>query len=95
MTKSNLTTVDQLGNLQAEIAALQTQERDLKDALKAEGVGTIEGDLYDATVYDSERRTTAWQKIAKALGASTQMIAGNTKLSITTSVKVTARKVVR
>jgi hypothetical protein len=95
MAKSNMTTVDQLGNLQAEIAALQTQEKDLKDSLKAEGVGVIEGDLYDATVYDSERKTTAWKKIAEKLGATVQMIAGNTKVSITTSVKVTPRKVVR
>lgn len=92
---SNMTTVDQLGNLQAEIAALQTQEKTLKDELKAEGVGVIEGDLYDATVYDSERKTTAWKKIAEKLGATVQMIAGNTKSTITTSVKVTARKVVR
>lgn len=95
MAKSNMTTVDQLGNLQAEIAALQTQEKSLKDELKAEGVGVIEGDLYDATVYDSERKTVAWKKIAEKLGATVQMIAGNTKATITTSVKITARKVVR
>ena len=94
MAKSNLTTVDQLGTLQAEIAALQTQEKSLKDELKAEGVGVIEGDLYDATVYDSERKTTAWKKIAEKLGATVQMIAGNTTKSITTSVKITPRKVV-
>ncbi len=95
MAKSNMTTVDQLGNLQAEIAALQVQEKSMKDELKAEGVGVIEGDLYDATVYDSERKTTAWKKIAEKLGATVQMIAGNTKSTITTSVKVTPRKVVR
>ena len=95
MAKSNMTTVDQLGNLQAEIAALLTQEKTLKDELKAEGVGVIEGDLYDATVYDSERKNTAWKSIATKLGATAQMIAGNTTKSITTSVKVTARKVVR
>ncbi len=95
MAKSNMTTVDQLGNLQAEIAALQTQEKSLKDELKAEGVGVIEGDLYNATVYDSERKTTAWKAIATKLGATAQMIAGNTTKSITTSVKIAARKVVR
>ncbi len=95
MAKSNMTTVDQLGNLQAEIAALQTQEKTLKDELKAEGVGVIEGDLYDATVYDSERKNTAWKSIATKLGATAQMIAGNTTKSITTSVKIAARKVVR
>lgn len=95
MTKSNMTTVDQLGTLQVQIAELQAEEKALKDALKAEGVGTYEGDLYDATVFDSERPTTAWKRIAEKLNASKQMIAGNTKWSITTSVKVTPRKVVR
>lgn len=95
MAKSNMTTVDQLGTLQAEIAALQSQEKDLKDELKAEGVGVIEGDLFDATVYDSERKNTAWKSIATKLGATAQMIAGNTTKSITTSVKVSPRKVVR
>lgn len=95
MAKSNMTTVDQLGTLQAEILALQSQEKELKDELKLEGVGTYEGDLYDATVYDSERKTTAWKKIATKLGATAQMITGNTSVNITTSVKVAARKVVR
>ncbi len=95
MAKSNMTTADQLGSLQAEILALQSQEKDLKDELKLEGVGTYEGDLYDVTVYDSERKTTAWQKIARKLGATNQMIAGNTTVNITTSVKCMPRKVVR
>ena len=93
--KSNMTLADQLGVLQAEIAVLEAQESDLKELLKAEGVGTYEGDLYDATVFDSERKTTAWKKIAEKLGASAQMVAGNTTASITTSVKVIARKVVQ
>lgn len=95
MTKSNMTLADQLGTLQAEMEALKKQEADLKAELKAEGVGTYEGDLYDATVYDSERPTTAWKRIAEKLGASKQMIAGNTKWSVTTSVKCTPKKVVR
>lgn len=95
MASSNMTTVDQLGTVQAEIAELKARETELKDELKAEGVGTYEGDLFDATVYDSERKTTAWKRIAEKLGATKQMITGNTTVSITTSVKVTARKVVR
>ncbi len=95
MPKSNMTLADQLGNLQAEIEAMQTQERELKDALIEEGLGTHEGDLYDATVYESERKNVAWKRVAEKLGATAQMIAGNTKRSITTSVKCTAKKVVR
>jgi hypothetical protein len=90
-----MTLADQLGNLQAEIEAMQTQERELKDALIEEGLGTHEGDLYDATVYESERKNVAWKRVAEKLGATAQMIAGNTKRSITTSVKCTAKKVVR
>ena len=95
MKKSNLTLADQLGNLQAEIEAMQKQERELKDSLIDEGLGTYEGDLYDATVYESDRKTVAWKRVAEKLGATAQMIAGNTKRSITTSVKCTAKKVVR
>ncbi len=95
MKKSNLTLADQLGNLQAEIEAMQKQERELKDSLIDEGLGTYEGDLYDATVYESDRKTVAWKRVAEKLGATAQMIAGNTKRSVTTSVKCTAKKVVR
>lgn len=95
MKKSNMTLADQLGNLQAEIEAMRAQERELKDALIDEGLGTYEGDLYDATVFESDRPTTAWKAIATKLGASAQMIAGNTKRSIITSVRCTAKKVVR
>jgi D-serine deaminase-like pyridoxal phosphate-dependent protein len=95
MAKSNMTIADQLGTLQAEILALQSQEKELKEEFKLEGVGAYEGDLYDVTVYDSERKNTAWRAIATKLGATAQMIAGNTTKSITTSVKCVARKVVR
>ena len=93
--KSNMTTVDQLGSLMAEIAELQGQADALKADLVKEGVGTHEGDLFQATVFESERKNTAWKKIAEKLNASAQMIAGNTTYQIVTSVKVSARKVVR
>jgi len=93
--KSNMTIVDQLGTLQAEIAGLQAQEKELKQALIDEGVGIHDGDLFQANVIESERRNVAWKAIAEKLGASAQMIAGNTKVMIVTSVKVTARKVVK
>ncbi len=93
--KSNMTIVDQLGTLQAEIAELTAQERKLKDQLIAEGEGIHEGDLFNANVIVSERKNVAWKKIAEKLGATAQMIAGNTTKLEVTSVKVTARKVVR
>jgi len=95
MAKSNLTLADQLGTLQATIEEMQREERAMKDALIEEGLGTHEGDLYDVTVFESERKTVAWKRVAEKLGATVQMIAGNTKRSVTTSVKCTAKKVVR
>jgi hypothetical protein len=89
-----MTLADQLGSLQAEIEFMQRQERELKDAFIDEGLGAYEGDLYDVTVFESDRKTVAWKRVAEKLGATAQMIAGNTKRSITTSVKCTAKKVV-
>ena len=93
--QSNMTLADQLGELQARMAELAAEERELKDKLIDEGVGTHEGDLFNATVVESIRKTTAWKAIAKKLNASTQMIAGNTTEQEVVSVRVTARKVVR
>lgn len=93
--KPNMTLSDQLGTLQAEIIEMQAREKELKAEFTAEGPGTYEGDLFDTTVFVSDRKNTAWKAIAKKLGATAQMIAGNSNWSVTTSVKCTAKKVVR
>lgn len=84
--------VDRIGELEAAIAVLQDQMEPLKLLLKEQAPGEHNGDLFRAVVFQSERSTVAWQKIARQLGASKQMIAGNTSKTTITTLKVTARK---
>jgi len=83
--------VDELGMIQAQIAELRKTEAELKAALIGSGEHKIEGALFNATVVEATRKITDWKKIAIKLGASVQMIRGNTKLSESISVRVTAR----
>lgn len=83
--------VDQLGALRAEIADLQAEAKRIETVLKESGAGTYEGADYRATVSIATRATVAWKAIAEKLGASAQMIRGNTKHAEVTTLKVTAR----
>lgn len=82
-------TVDELGAIQAQIAALRLEEAELKAALL--NGDELEGDLFKATIVRASRKVTNWKGIAVKLGASVQMIRGNTKVQDTVSVRVTAR----
>ena len=84
--------VDRIGELESAIAALQDQLNPLKELLKAQAPAEYNGDLFRTVVYQTERKTVAWQKIAMKLGASKQMIAGNTTTTTVTTLKTTARK---
>ena len=83
--------VDQIGYLRAEIAPLAEELKKLEAELKACGEGKYTGEYYDVTVYTSERDTVAWKKIAEKLGASRQIISGNTKHSTSVGLRSTAR----
>ena len=82
-------TVDRLGRVQAEIAALREEEKQLKGEL-FDGA-ELDGDLFKACIVEAERTTTDWKKIAIDLGASLQKIRANSKTALVTSIKVTAR----
>lgn len=62
--RTNITVVDELGRLQARIAALRVEEERLKDELRAMGPGAWEGRLFRATV--GEDGTTT-KRDAKAM----------------------------
>lgn len=62
MIDTNL--IDELGNLQHQIAALQEREAAIKATIKAAGVGAYNGDTFSALV--SERTTTKYDKVWKA-----------------------------
>ena len=83
--------VDQLGAIQAQIAELRELEAALKGEILDSGESVVEGDLFQATVVTSERKTTNWKSIAVKLGASVQMIRGNTKVQEVVSIRVRAR----
>lgn len=82
--------VDQLGAVQAQIAELRKVEAQLKSAVIFGGEDT-EGELFKATIVESERKVTDWKKIANDLGASAQKIRANTAISHVVSLRVVAR----
>ena len=87
--KSNLSVIDQLGEIKAKIAMLEAEEKKLIDAVKANGPGAYEGDLFRATVSESERATLDLEAVRKKL--SRQFILANTNYKKVTTVRVVAR----
>jgi hypothetical protein len=101
--KSNdiqLTQVDVLGNLLAQIKDLESQADAIKDAIKEagadgllavdnEGVRHIEGNLFRATYIETNRSTFDSKKFIAKFGAD--VYAEYTKTSAVFSVKVTSR----
>ena len=81
--------VDRLGRVQAEIAALREEEA----LLKAEVIkmGSTEGVLFNATVVNTNRKTTAWQKVVQELNPAFELIAKHTTVKPVTTVRVTGR----
>ena len=90
-----LTQVDQLGFLLAQIAELEAKAEAIKDAMKdaaTSGAGNVfEGNLFKATVVESNRRTTDWKAIAKVCNIPEDVIIENTKVTAVFSVKSTTR----
>jgi hypothetical protein len=94
--KSNdiqLTQVDTLGNLLAQIAELTKQADAIKDGIKesasAGGAKVIEGNLFKATYIESNRSVFDKDAFIKVHGA--EAYATFTKTSAVFSVKVTSR----
>lgn len=93
---NTLNNIDTLGTLLAQIADLTKQADAIKDGLKdsataPNGSNVFEGDLFKATVVESNRSTIDWKALTKALGISEEQLAAYTKTSAVFSVKVTSR----
>lgn len=92
ITKSS---VDALGGLLTQIAALTKQADAIKDAIKdnasAGGDKVVEGDLFKATYIESNRSTVDYKALCAALGITAEQIAEYTKTSAVFSVKVTSK----
>lgn len=88
-----LTHVDQLGMLLAQIAELQERAEQIKDNLKNAGEGRHEGNLYDATVTLSQRNVIDYKQMVKDLAIDAQTVKRYTTTTASITCKVTARKV--
>ena len=93
---NTLNNIDTLGTLLAQIADLTKQADAIKDGLKdsataPNGSNVFEGDLFKATVVESNRSTIDWKALTKALGISEEQLAAYTKTAAVFSVKVTSR----
>lgn len=90
-----LTQVDELGMLLAQIADLTKRADAIKDSLKdaaTSGAGKVfEGNLFKATVVESNRRVTDWAAVAKVCNIPENVIVDNTKITAVFSVKATTR----
>lgn len=92
ITKSS---VDNLGELLAQIANLTKQADAIKDAIKdnasAGGDKVVEGDLFKATYIESNRSVVDYKALCAALGITAEQVAEYTKTTAVFSVKVTSR----
>ena len=90
-----LTQVDVLGNLLAQIAELTKQADSIKDGIKdaasAGGDKVLEGNLFKATYIESNRSVVDNKALLAELGATAEQIARHTKTTAVFSVKVTSR----
>lgn len=94
--KNDINTIDTLGALLAQIADLEAQataiKDDLKDAATSPGGSKVfEGDMFKATVIESNRSTIDWKRLAADLGITDEQLAAYTKTAAVFSVKVTSR----
>lgn len=89
------TQVDTLGFLLAQIAELTAKADAIKDQIKdsatAGGPAFIEGNLFKATVVESNRKVTDWKAIAKVCNIPEDVIIANTSITAVFSVKTTSR----
>ena len=88
---TELTNVDRLGLLLAQIADLEEQAEAIKNELKNGAEGVVEGNLFKANVILSQRSTVDNKSLYKALNVSDDLLAKFTKTSAVISVKVTSR----
>ena len=85
-----ITKVDQLGMLLAQIADLEAQAEVIKNELKQQE-GHIEGNLYKACVTLSQRKTVDNKAIFAEANVPADLIEKHTKTSAVITLKVTSR----
>lgn len=80
--------VDELGQLQDQVAALNEQIDSLKTKIKATGAGRYLGTRWQSLVSDvAEGKRIDWQTVAEHFGPSHQLITAHTK-SVPATVRI-------
>jgi hypothetical protein len=91
----NKSSVDNLGELLAQIAELTKQADAIKDAIKdsasAGGDKVVEGDLFKATYVESNRSVVDYKTLCADLGITAEQVAAYSKTTAVFSVKVTSK----
>ena len=91
-----LSSVDVLGSLLAQIAELTKEADAIKDSIKnaatlPNGEKVQEGALYKATVVEANRNTVDYKKLCADRGITAEDLMAYTKVCAVFSVKVTSR----
>ena len=91
----NLTKVDELGMLLAQIADLTKRADEIKDSIKdsatAGGAKVYEGAMFKATFIETNRSTVDYKPLCNDIGVTAEQIAKYTKTTAVFSVKTTTR----
>lgn len=93
---NEITNIDHLGLLLAEIDRLTKEADAIKDAIKDEatapgGSKEFVGNLFRAVVVESDRKVVDYKKLLVDLGVAQETVAKYTKTSAVFSVKTTSR----
>jgi hypothetical protein len=91
ITDIQLTDIDQLGMLQAQIAELEAKAKQLADKIKNEGEGHYEGNLFKGCVTLSQRATVDSKAVFAAANVPADLIAAHTKTTASITLRITAR----
>jgi hypothetical protein len=94
LPQSNLTSaIDRLGQIKAQIANLETEEKALREVMVEQGPGAYEGELFRVTVSLSERETLDMTAVREKL--TPQFIRAHTVVTPVTMVRVAARNALK
>jgi hypothetical protein len=91
-TLSNLPAIDELGSLNAQIAALTLRADEIKKGLYALDKGTYQGLVYEALVSHPETERVDWKAIAEKVGYSSQLKTAHTSTAVSHRALVKVRK---
>lgn len=95
MNRTLISTVDELGRLQAKIAEMQAQEKTLKAVLRGAArelnTDSFQGRVFKASIITSTRDSVSWKAVAECFDPSVQLVAAHTKTTETVTVRLTAK----